>query len=179
MTPCGSCLFQVRRKCRGVNLLVYTKPITMKKAIVSISQFAIVNGVNAPFLSKCVEFATLGQSRDALGGTLKAEFATILATTGATEAVAAKQLSASLASALDGVVSSPSKRASEILVALGIRQRAAKTKSEDKDGGKDADLTDIIEALKELAKEQAGEKAISALRRAYLSLQAEGNAAAE
>lgn len=146
----------------------------MKKAIVSIAQFAITNGVNAPFLSKCVEFATISQSREKLGESLKAEFASILASTGSTEAVAAKQLSASLASALEGVVSSPSKRASEILVALGIRQRAPKAKSED--DNKDADLADIIEQLKELAKEQAGDKAISALRRAYLSLQAENNA---
>jgi hypothetical protein len=146
----------------------------MKKAIVSISQFAIVNGVNAPFVAKCVEFATISQSREQLGAALKSEFAAILASTGSTEAVAAKQLSASLASALEGVVSHPSKRASEILVALGIRQRAAKAKSESED--KDADLAEIIEALKELAKEQAGEKAISALRRAYLSLQAENNA---
>jgi hypothetical protein len=58
-------------------------------------------------------------------------------------------------------------------VALGIRQRAGKDKDKD---DKDTSLDGIIAALKDLAKEQAGEKAISALRRAYLSLQAENNA---
>jgi hypothetical protein len=145
---------------------------TTRKAT-TINALAIVDGVNAPFVAKCVEYATISQSRDQLGATLKADFAAILASTGTKEAVAAKQLAASLATALEGVVSHPAKRASEILVALGIRQRAGKDKDKD---DKDTSLDGIIAALKDLAKEQAGEKAISALRRAYLSLQAENNA---
>lgn len=150
-----------------------TNTNTMKNTI---AQLAITNGVNAPFVAKCVEYATLSQSRDQLASELRLQFKAILSTTGAKEAVAAKQLASSLATALEGVVSHPAKRASEILVALGIRQRAAKVKAED---DKDASLDSIIAQLKALAKEQAGEKAISALRRAYLSLQAENNATAE
>ena len=144
-----------------------------RKATTTIPTLAIVDGVNGDFVAKCVQYATISQTREELGAALKTEFAAILASTGVKEAVAAKQLAASLATALEGVVSHPAKRASEILVALGIRQRAGKDKDKD---DKDTSLDGIIAALKDLAKEQAGEKAISALRRAYLSLQAENNA---
>ena len=144
----------------------------MKKII---SQFAIVNGTNAPFVADCVEYAQLSGKREVLGATLKTEFAAILATENVKEAVAAKQLAASLATALEGVVKSPSKRASEILCALGIRQRAEKEKEEG-DDELSKELAPIIEALKALAKEQAADKAVSALSRAYLSLQGENKA---
>ena len=144
----------------------------MKKII---SQFAIVNGTNAPFVADCVEYAQLSGKREVLGATLKTEFAAILATENVKEAVAAKQLAASLATALEGVVKSPSKRASEILCALGIRQRAEKEKEEG-DDELSKELAPIIEALKALAKEQAADKAVNALRRAYLSLQGENKA---
>ena len=148
----------------------------MKKAVQStIAQLSIVNGVNAPFVAKCVEFATLSQSRETLAASLKAEFSAILASTGTKEAVAAKQLAASLKVALQGVVSHPDKRASEILVAVGIRQRGAKAESESKKE-KDASLAPVIEALVALATEKAGENAVSALRRAYLTLQSKNNA---
>lgn len=140
-----------------------------------IAQLAITNGVNAPFVAKCVEYATISQSRENLGAALKSEFSAILATTGAKEAVAAKQLAASLKVALQGVVSHPDKRASEILVALGIRQRAAKTEADSKKE-KDAALAPVIEALVALAQDKAGDNAVSALRRAYLTLQAKANA---
>lgn len=140
-----------------------------------IAQLAITNGVNAPFVAKCVEYATISQSRETLGAALKAEFSAILASTGAKEAVAAKQLAASLKVALQGVVSHPDKRASEILVALGIRQRAAKTEADSKKE-KDAALAPVIEALVALAQDKAGDNAVSALRRAYLTLQAKANA---
>ena len=77
--------------------------------------------------------------------------------------------------ALTGVVKSPDKRASEILCALGIRQRAEKTKSESADDLAE-ELAPVIEALKALAKEKAADKAVNALRRAYLSLQGENKA---
>ena len=144
----------------------------MKKII---SQFAIVNGTNAPFVADCVEYAQLSGKREVLGATLKTKFAAILATENVKEAVAAKQLAASLADALEGVVKSPAKRASEILCALGIRQRAEKEKEEG-DDELSKELAPIIEALKALAKEQAADKAVSALRRAYLSLQGENKA---
>jgi len=147
----------------------------MKNATSILAQFAIVNGNNAPFLSKCVEYAQLSSKREALGDTLKAEFAAILATENVKEAVAAKQLAASLATALEGVVKSPAKRASEILCALGIRQRAEKTKDEESDE-LSKELAPVIEALKALAKEKAADKAVNALRRAYLSLQGENKA---
>lgn len=140
-----------------------------------IAQLAITNGVNAPFVAKCVEYATISQSRENLGAALKSEFSAILATTGAKEAVAAKQLAASLKVALQGVVSHPDKRASEILVALGIRQRAAKAEAASK-SEKDAALAPVIEALVALAQDKAGDNAVSALRRAYLTLQAKANA---
>lgn len=140
-----------------------------------IAQLAITNGVNAPFVSKCVEYATISQSRENLGAALKAEFSAILASTGTKEAVAAKQLAASLKVALQGVVSHPDKRASEILVALGIRQRATKAEAASK-SEKDASLAPVIEALVALATEKAGDNAVSALRRAYLTLQAKANA---
>jgi hypothetical protein len=149
--------------------------MSKKSTTTAIAQLSIVNGVNAPFVSKCVEFATISQSREQLAAILKAEFAAILSSTGVTEAVAAKQLAASLATALDGVVSSPAKRASEILVAIGIRQRGAKAKSEGAEQ-EAKELAATIEALVNLAKEQAGEKAVKALRRAYLSVQAENSA---
>jgi hypothetical protein len=149
-----------------------TNTNTMKNQIEAL---AIVNGVNAPFVAKCVEFATLSQSRETLAASLKTEFAAILAATGTKEAVAAKQLSASLKVALEGVVSHPDKRASEILVAVGIRQRAEKATSKSKQE-KDAALAPVIEALVALAQEKAGEDAVSALRRAYLTLQAKNNA---
>ena len=158
-----------------LNTNTNTNTNTMKNAKSSIAQLSIVNGVNAPFVAKCVEFATLSQSRETLAASLKAEFSAILASTGAKEAVAAKQLSTSLAVALEGVVSHPAKRASEILVAIGIRQRAAKAESESKKE-KDAALAPVIEALVSLAQEKAGEDAVSALRRAYLTLQAKNNA---
>ena len=147
----------------------------MKNTTSIIASFAIVNGTNAPFLSKCVEYAQLSSKREVLGDALKAEFAAILATTGVKEAVAAKQLAASLATALEGVVKSPAKRASEILCALGIRQRAEKDKEEG-DDELSKELAPIIEALKALAKEKAADKAVNALRRAYLSLQGENKA---
>ena len=113
---------------------------------------------------------------DQLGADLKAEFSSILASTGTKEAVAAKQLAASLKVALQGVVSHPDKRASDILVALGIRQRAAKTEADSKKE-KDAALAPVIEALVALAQDKAGDNAVSALRRAYLTLQAKANVA--
>jgi len=146
----------------------------MKNIKPAIAQLSIVNGINSPFVAKCVEFAQLSSKREVLGETLKAEFAAILSSTGSTEAAAAKQLAASLATALEGVVSHPAKRASEILVALGIRQRAEKAKSDSSETEAE-ELASIIEALVALAKEQAGEKAIKALRRAYLSVQSENN----
>ena len=148
----------------------------MKKAVQStIAQLSIIDGINAPFVAKCVQYAVASQTRETLGAALKAEFSSILASTGATEAVAAKQLAASLKVALQGVVSHPDKRASEILVALGIRQRGAKAESESKKE-KDASLAPVIEALVALATEKAGDSAVSALRRAYLTLQAKNNA---
>ena len=153
------------------NTNTYTNTI-MKNII---AQLAITNGVNAPFVAKCVEYATISQSRENLGAALKSEFSAILATTGAKEAVAAKQLAASLKVALQGVVSHPDKRASEILVALGIRQRAAKAEAASK-SEKDATLAPVIEALVALAQDKAGDNAVSALRRAYLTLQAKANA---
>lgn len=147
----------------------------MKNIKSTIAQLSIVNGVNAPFVSKCVEYAQLSSKREVLGEALKSEFAAILAETGVKEAVAAKQLAASLATALEGVVNSPAKRASEILCALGIRQRAEKAKSEASEELAE-ELAPVIEALKNLAREQAGDKAVNALRRAYLSLQGEAKA---
>lgn len=66
------------------------------------------------------------------------------------------------------------RRASEVFIELGFRERAAKKTAASKKE-KDETLAPIIEALKALAKEKAGENAISALRRAYLSLQSESN----
>lgn len=153
------------------NTNTYTNTI-MKNII---AQLAITNGVNAPFVAKCVEYATISQSRDQLASELRLQFKAILSTTGVKEAVAAKQLAASLKVALQGVVSHPDKRASEILVALGIRQRAAKAEADSKKE-KDAALAPVIEALVALAQDKAGDNAVSALRRAYLTLQAKANA---
>lgn len=147
----------------------------MKSTKSIIASFAIVNGNNAPFVSKCVAYAQVSQERETLGFALKKEFAEILKVEGVKEAQAAKQLSAALKHALTGVVNSPDKRASEILVALGIRQRAEKAKSESAEELSKG-LEPVIEALKALAREQAGDKAVNALRRAYLSLQGENKA---
>jgi hypothetical protein len=147
----------------------------MKSTKSIIASFAIVNGNNAPFVSKCVAYAQVSQERETLGFALKKEFAEILKVEGVTEPQAAKQLSAALKHALSGVVNSPDKRASEILCALGIRQRAEKTKSEASEELAE-ELAPVIEALKALAKEQAADKAVNALRRAYLSLQGENKA---
>lgn len=144
----------------------------MKSIKSTIAAFTSSNGNNAPFVAQCVEYAQVSQRREVLGATLKAEFAAIIKSENVTEAKAAKQLAAVLKDALTGVVNSPEKRASEILVALGIRQRAEKSKSESAEE-LSAELAPIIEALKALAKEQAGDKAVNALRRAYLSLQGE------
>ena len=148
----------------------------MKSIKSTIASFSSSNGNNTPFVAKCVEYAQTSQRREVLGAAIKAEFAAILKAEGVTEAKAAKQLAAVLKDALTGVVGSPEKRASEILVALGIRQRAEKSKSESAEE-LSAELAPIIESLKALAKEQAGDKAVNALRRAYLSLQGEANAA--
>ena len=139
---------------------------------ITISSFASSNGNNAPFIVNCVGYAQACQRREALGATIKKEFAAILVAEKVTEAKAAKQLAEVLKAALTGAVNSPEKRASEILVALGIRQRAEKAKDE----AADASLQAVIDALKALATEQAGEKAIAALRRAYLSLSGEAKA---
>ena len=147
----------------------------MKNIKSTIASFAISNGNNAPFVSKCVAYAQVSQERETLGFALKKEFAEILKVEGVTEAQAAKQLSAALKHALSGVVNSPDKRASEILVALGIRQRAEKAKSESSEELA-KELAPVIEALVNLAQEKAGEKAVSALRRAFLTLQAKNNA---
>lgn len=147
----------------------------MKNIKSTIASFAISNGNNAPFVSKCVAYAQVSQERETLGFALKKEFAEILKVEKVTEAQAAKQLSAALKHALSGVVNSPDKRASEILCALGIRQRAEKAKSEASEELAE-ELAPVIEALKSLAREQAGDNAISALRRAYLSLQGETKA---
>ncbi len=148
----------------------------MKKSVQStIAQLSIIDGINAPFVAKCVQYAVASQTRETLAASLKAEFSAILANTGSKEAVAAKQLAASLKVALQGVVSHPDKRSSEILVAVGIRQRGAKAESESKKE-KDASLAPVIEALVALATEKAGEDAVSALRRAYLTLQTKNNA---
>ena len=163
-----------QEKCRGVNN-TQTNTNTMKNAKSIIASFAVVNGNNAPFVAKCVSFAQISQNREELAATLKSEFAQILSVEGVTEAQAAKQLSAALKEALTGVVKSPDKRASEILCALGIRQRAEKTKSESADDLAE-ELAPVIEALKALAKEKAADKAVNALRRAYLSLQGENKA---
>ena len=74
------------------------------------------------------------------------------------------------------------RRVSETLIALGFKVKESPKPAKDEEGEdketsakeeKAAKLAPVIEALKELAKEQAGEDAISALRRAWLSLQAE------
>lgn len=173
MKPCGlhACSKSGKMQRSQTNTNTYTNTI-MKNII---AQLAITNGVNAPFVAKCVEYATISQSRDQLASELRLQFKAILSTTGVKEAVAAKQLAASLKVALQGVVSHPDKRASEILVALGIRQRAAKAEADSKKE-KDAALAPVIEALVALAQDKAGDNAVSALRRAYLTLQAKANA---
>lgn len=67
------------------------------------------------------------------------------------------------------------RRASEVFIDLGFRERSKKSESKGKKE-KDAELAPVIEALVALAQEKAGEDAISALRRAYLTLQAKNNA---
>jgi hypothetical protein len=68
------------------------------------------------------------------------------------------------------------RRVSEILKDLGFVQRQASKKTAGKKAEKDAALLPVIEELVKIAQERAGEDAISALRRAYLTLQAKNNA---
>jgi hypothetical protein len=63
------------------------------------------------------------------------------------------------------------QRVSELLLEFGLRTRAAAKKTDELA----AELAPVIEALIALANDQAGENAVSALRRAYLSAQGKAN----
>jgi hypothetical protein len=122
------------------------------------------NVINSPFVRKVVGYAQDKGKLAALKAEIKAELEAILGTVPAKQQKGAiKELRAAL------VAGGISKQdVSVILLDLGIRERAAAKKGEDLA----EELADAIEALKALATEAAGEKAVIALRRAYLSLQA-------
>ena len=67
------------------------------------------------------------------------------------------------------------KRASELLLSLGLRERAASDKGKEKSEERAARLAPLVEKLVAIAKTEAADAgdAVSALRRAYLTVQGE------
>jgi len=70
------------------------------------------------------------------------------------------------------------QRVSEVLLDLGIRERAASKKTTGKAADKKAELQPVVDALIALASEKAGADAASVLRRAYTTLLAKSASAA-
>lgn len=132
--------------------------------------FAQVAGVNSAVVSSIVEFVQLGDKLSALKVVVVKGVKAALAEcagNGIKEAAAIKLLRAGIiAGGID------KRRVSEVLLSLGFRERAAAEKD-----APDTSLDGVIAELVALATEKAGDKAISALRRAYLKVQATVNAA--
>jgi hypothetical protein len=134
-----------------------------------VSAFAPVNPasghgptVNAPLVAEVVAYVVAKDKVTASREDLRRRIKVAIATSGTTPAAAAKQLRAALvAGGIDR------RRVSEVLLDLGVRERAASTRARAANDA--ADLADAIAALVAHATELAGDKAVSALRRAYLS----------
>ena len=116
-----------------------------------------------------VRYSDFSSATTSLKESIRAEAAALIAASKIPAAQVYKALKAE--AIVDGL---DPRRASEVFIELGFRERPAKATSASKKE-KDAALAPIIEALKQLAKEKAGDNAIAALRRAYLSLQSEAN----
>lgn len=72
----------------------------------------------------------------------------------------------------------PKQRVSEVLLDLGIRERAASKKTTGKNADKKAALQPLVDELVSLASAKGGADAVSVLRRAYMTLLNKGAASA-
>jgi hypothetical protein len=133
-------------------------------------------------ITDIVTFAVTQSNLASLKDAIKARITNEIAESGADRKAAIKDLKAQVKAALveaylaDGKNEKQAKaeserRASEAFVALGLRERAEKSESKSKKE-KDEKLAPVIEKLIALAEAEAGEDAVSALRRAWLSKQA-------
>lgn len=119
-----------------------------------------------------VKYAGLSSGLAALRESIAARIKHVIAESGVATADALKDLKKQVVEAgLDP------RRASEVFIELGFRERTPKAESESKKE-KDAKLAPIIEKLIALAESEAGEDAVSALRRAYLTKQSKAAAKA-
>lgn len=127
-------------------------------------------------------FAVAQSNLVALKDAIKARINAEITESGANRKAAIKDLKAQVKAALveaylaDGKNEKQAKaeserRASDAFVALGLRERAEKSESKSKKE-KDEKLAPVIAKLIALAEAEAGEDAVSALRRAWLSKQA-------
>jgi len=121
-------------------------------------------------ISDIIRFSDFSTGYDTLKESITTEVRLIVKLSGVSTKDAYAQLKKEvIAAGLD------KRRASEVFIELGFRERAKKTDSKSKKE-KDETLGPVIKALVALATEKAGENAVSALRRAYLTLQAKNNA---
>jgi hypothetical protein len=118
-----------------------------------------------------VKYARLSSGLASLRESIAARIKDVIAASGVATAKALKDLKTQVIEAgLDP------RRASEVFIELGFRERAEKAESESKKE-RDEKLAPVIEKLIALAKNEAGDDAGRALRRAYLTLNSEKAAA--
>jgi hypothetical protein len=119
-----------------------------------------------------VQYARLSSGLASLRESIAARIKDVIAASGVETAKALKDLKTQVVAAgLDP------RRASEVFIELGFRERAPKAESASK-AEKDTKLAPVIEKLIALAEAEAGDDAVSALRRAYLAKQAKAAAKA-
>lgn len=116
-----------------------------------------------------VHYSRLSSNLATLRDSIKARVSNVIAESGVKQAQALKDLKQQVIAA--GV--NP-RRASEVFIELGFRERTKQTSKSKIE--KDERLNPVIEKLIALAEAEAGEDAVSALRRAYLTKQAKANA---
>ena len=119
-----------------------------------------------------VRYAGLSSGLANLRDCIKQQIDEIIAESGAERSKALKDLKQQVIEA--GV---DPRRASEVFIELGFRERAKKRTAKSK-AEKDERLNPVIEKLIELAEREAGDEATTALRRAWLSKQAKAQAVA-
>ena len=136
-------------------------------------------------IADIVTFAEASSNLDALKQAIVARVNNVIASSKVDKKQALKDLKEQVKSALveqylaEGKNDKQAKaeserRASDVFLALGFRERAKK-KTSDRKKERDEALNPLIEKLVHIAKSEGGDDAVVVLRRAFLSVQAERN----
>lgn len=149
--------------------------ITSVTTLVPLERYEASDFLFAPsidLVEDIVRYAGLSSGLANLRDCIKQQVEDVLAESGADRTKALKDLKQQvIAAGLDP------RRASEVFIELGFRERAKKRTSKSK-AEKDERLEPVIAKLIALAEAEAGDEAAVALRRAWLSKQAKNQAVA-